>query len=131
MYAWTVIKAGEKTFQPGDSVNESDFDQDDWDQLVASRSVREVKFPNMPADYSGSPKDFRDSQLRKQMDDLDDNEAWNNLEGDDGVPTGSPEVDSPDGSSVIPTADENTGDYTDNDTRPLATSSNTEPADHT
>ena len=74
MYAWTDIKHGDGVIKQGDSVSQSDLgiDDDEWKQLCDSKAVREAKFPDMPADYTGSPLEFLQEELRKQLAVADD-----------------------------------------------------------
>lgn len=96
-YAWTDIRNGDQVIKAGDSVSESDFDSDDWDQLVDSRSVRNQRFPDLPADWSGSPREFMIKNLNEQL------EATEEMLSDDDVVAVEREVDlavEPEGNEV-------------------------------
>ena len=71
-YAWTDIVHGDSdgnknVMKAGSKVSESDFSEDDWAQLVEARSVRKQQFPDMPADYTGSPREFVVQQVQEQL----------------------------------------------------------------
>jgi hypothetical protein len=77
-YAWTDIhyssnkkrlkvEAGEEV-----SAEKLNIDEEEWDQLVEARVVRTIKYPNMPASFTGSPKDFVLKQRTEQLQQLED-----------------------------------------------------------
>lgn len=70
-YAWTEIQNGDTVVKAGDSVSEGDFSEDDWAQLVEGRSVRTVKYPDIPADFSGSPREFMIKELNRQIEETE------------------------------------------------------------
>jgi hypothetical protein len=69
MYAWTNIKTADGVVKAGEAVTASSLgvDEDEWNQLCDSKVVREAKFPDMPADYTGSPLQFIQEDLQKQL----------------------------------------------------------------
>lgn len=77
-YAWTdIVTAGDdegsrKVIKAGESVSESDFSEEDWAQLVEARSVRTRPFPDMPANFGGSPREFMVQQTMQQLQDAED-----------------------------------------------------------
>jgi hypothetical protein len=77
-YAWTdihyssnkkrlTVKAGAEV-----SAQKLGIDEEEWDQLVEARVVRTIKYPNMPASFTGSPKDFVLKQRSEQLQQLED-----------------------------------------------------------
>ena len=69
-YAWSqfnlVDKDGKKsTVNPGDKVTASSLGVDDaeFQAYVESGAVRTAQFPKLPEGYTGSPREFRLSQL--------------------------------------------------------------------
>jgi hypothetical protein len=66
-YAWTDIKAGEKSAKAGDSVTASGLGLSDeqFEQLVDAGSVRDEKYPDM-GDFPGSPVEYAKKQLAIQ-----------------------------------------------------------------
>ena len=100
-YAWTdIVKAGSEegsreVIKAGESVSESDFSEDDWAQLVEARSVRTQNYPNMPADFGGSPREFIVKQVTEQLEAAEDmlsDDVIENQAADTGM-TGSPSED--------------------------------------
>jgi len=78
MYAWTDIiysKNDEREVLPaGSEVSQNLLGVSDveWNQLVESRAIRSTKYPDVPAGFTGSPKDFVLSERRKQLEELED-----------------------------------------------------------
>lgn len=72
MYAWTDIKHGDKTIKAGDSVSQSDFSDEDWEQLLESRAIRTNAYPEMPADFGGSPREWMVKQVNSQLEAAED-----------------------------------------------------------
>lgn len=63
-YAWTEIKAGDKSAKAGDTVTAEKLgiDKEEFDAMVESGAVREEKFPDLPEGYTGSPSDYYKEQ---------------------------------------------------------------------
>lgn len=59
--------------QPGEKVSKASLKVEDdvWDNLVATGSVRDYPFPDIPDTFLGSPSDFIMSKLRKGEEDID------------------------------------------------------------
>jgi hypothetical protein len=102
-YAWTdIVTAGKdessrEVIKAGTKVSKSDFSEDDWDQLVEARSVRTSQYPDMPAGYAGSPRDFRVEQINAQLEDAEDlldDDLVNESQAQDTGMTGEPPADS-------------------------------------
>lgn len=69
-YAWTDIKTGDgKVVKAGEAVTASSLGVDDaeWDQLCDAKVVRDAKYPDMPADWTGSPLEYVQRDLRMQL----------------------------------------------------------------
>lgn len=77
-YAWTTIvtagseEGSRETISPGTKVSKSDFSEDDWDQLVEARAVRTREYPNIPADFGGSPREWMVKQVNEQLEAAED-----------------------------------------------------------
>lgn len=67
MYAWTDINNSGTVINAGDKVSKGDFSDEDWEQLVEARSVRTTKYPDLPAGFAGSPREFMVQQINKQL----------------------------------------------------------------
>jgi hypothetical protein len=74
MFAWTSIKTADGVIEVGSEVSAGSLgvSEDEWQQLVESRAVRSSPFPELPPNWTGSPKEYRDHLLRKQIEDLED-----------------------------------------------------------
>jgi hypothetical protein len=74
MYAWTDIKHAEGTLKAGDTATAKKLgiEDEEFDQLVEARAIRSRKYPDMPADFTGSPVDFVIAEHRKQLEDVED-----------------------------------------------------------
>lgn len=76
-YSWTDIVVpnddGKRDIvKPGTKVSKSDFSEEDWDQLVESRAVRTRQFPDIPADFGGSPREWMVKQMNEQLEAAED-----------------------------------------------------------
>jgi len=69
MYAWTDIKHADGVVKAGESVTAKKLgvDDDEWDQLCDSKAVRAAKYPDMPADFMGSPLEYVQKQINEQL----------------------------------------------------------------
>src|SRR5580765_8273720 len=74
MYLWTNLTNSGKVLKVGTEVSQESLgvSDEEWEQLKESRVVRESKFLELPPNWLGSPKEYRDHLLRQQMDELDD-----------------------------------------------------------
>ena len=63
-YAWSEIKAGDKSAKPGDTVSASDLglSKEQFEELVEAGAVKEEKFPD-PGDFPGSPVEHAKKDL--------------------------------------------------------------------
>lgn len=68
-YAWTDIKTADGVVKAGESVTASSLgvDDDEFEQLCDAKAVREAKYPDMPADFAGSPLEFVQKQINEQL----------------------------------------------------------------
>lgn len=77
-YAWTdIVTAGSEegsreVIKAGTKVSEGDFSENDWAQLVDARAVRTREYPKMPADFSGSPREFMVQEVNQQLEAAED-----------------------------------------------------------
>jgi hypothetical protein len=64
-YAWSEIKAGEKSAKVGDTVSASSLGltEEQFDELVESEAVREEKYPEGMEDFPGSPTELAKRDL--------------------------------------------------------------------
>jgi len=69
-YAWTEIRLGEKSIEPGTVVTPKELGSD-WDSLVECGAVRTNVYPKMPATWQGSVRSFRQEQIRALREGLD------------------------------------------------------------
>lgn len=70
-YAWTDINNSGEVIKAGSKVSEGDFSEDDWAQLVEARSVRTREYPDIPAGFSGSPREFMVQELNRQVEETE------------------------------------------------------------
>ena len=70
MYAWTLIRTGDKVVHLGASVKRSDLgiSREEWDALIEAGSVRKKEYP-APSYFQGSAIDFLKQQAREALGD--------------------------------------------------------------
>lgn len=78
-YAWTDIQHGKdgerQVLRRGETVTASKLgiEDDEFEQLKESRAIRQTKYPDMPSDYTGSPREFILEERTRQLADIEDN----------------------------------------------------------
>ena len=104
-YSWTTIKCAkddgsEFEVKPGEEVtaDKLNVDDEEFDQMIDARVVRQSKYPDMPKNFPGSAKDYILQQNKKQLQDIEDNFGNEQFEVEDSSvsnPTGADDVTPP------------------------------------
>lgn len=79
-YAWSPIKFRNRSKEVDNaSVGEEvsagslNISDEEFSQLIESRSVRNRPYPNIPPTFTGSPRDWELIQASKALEDVEDN----------------------------------------------------------